>query len=175
MIIKPRVRGFICITAHPVGCAVNVEQQVKYVVDQGKINDGPKNVLVVGASTGYGLASRIVSAFGCGAATLGVYFERPPEETKPATAGWYNSAAFEKLAHQKNLYAKSINGDAFSDEIKAETVATIKKDMGKIDLLIYSLASPRRKHPKTGVVYDSVLKPIGSNFTGKSLNTDKEV
>ena len=175
MLIKPRVRGFICTTAHPVGCAVNVEQQVRYVQDQGKISGGPKNVLVVGASTGYGLASRIVAAFGCGASTLGVYFERPPEEGKAATAGWYNSAAMEKLAHSKNLYAKSINGDAFSDEIKNQVVETIKKDMGQIDLLIYSLASPRRKHPKTGVVYDSALKPIGKSFSGKSLNTDKEV
>jgi enoyl-[acyl-carrier protein] reductase / trans-2-enoyl-CoA reductase (NAD+) len=175
MIIKPRVRGFICTTAHPVGCAVNVGQQVRYVVDQGQISGGPKNVLVVGASTGYGLASRIVAAFGCGAATLGVYYERPPEATKAATAGWYNSAALEKLAHEKHLYAKSINGDAFSDAIKTQTVNTIKKDLGSIDLLIYSLASPRRTHPKTGVVYDSALKPVGKTFTGKSLNTDKEV
>jgi enoyl-[acyl-carrier protein] reductase/trans-2-enoyl-CoA reductase (NAD+) len=175
MIIKPRVRGFICTTAHPVGCALNVEQQARYVADQGKITGGPKNVLVVGASTGYGLASRIVAAIGCGASTLGVYYERPPEATKAATAGWYNSAALEKLAHQKNLYAKSINGDAFSDAIKEQVVDTIKKDMGQIDLLIYSLASPRRTHPKTGVVYDSALKPVGKTFTGKSLNTDKEV
>jgi enoyl-[acyl-carrier protein] reductase/trans-2-enoyl-CoA reductase (NAD+) len=175
MIIKPRVRGFICTTAHPVGCAANVQQQTRYVLDQGKIDEGPKNVLVVGASTGYGLASRIVAAFGCNAATLGVYFERPPEASKPATAGWYNSSAMEKLAHQKNLYAKSINGDAFSDEIKSQTIETIKSDMGQIDLLIYSLASPRRKHPKTGVIYDSALKPVGSTFSGKSLNTDKEV
>jgi len=175
MIIKPRVRGFICTTSHPVGCALNVEQQIGYVAKQGNISGGPKNVLVVGSSTGYGLASRIVAAFGCGASTLGVYYERPPEATKPATAGWYNSSALEKLAHQKNLYAKSINGDAFSDEIKAEAVDTIKKDMGQIDLLIYSLASPRRKHPRTGVVYDSVLKPIGASFSGKSLNTDKEL
>ena len=175
MIIKPKVRGFICTTAHPVGCAVNVEQQMRYVLDKGKIGEGPKNVLVVGASTGYGLASRIVSAFGSGAATLGVYFERPPEATKAATAGWYNSAAMEKLAHQKNLYAKSINGDAFSDEVKRQTIETIKSDMGQIDLLIYSLASPRRKHPKSGVVYDSALKPVGAPFVGKSLNTDKEI
>ena len=175
MLIKPRVRGFICTTAHPVGCARNVEQQVQYVEKQGKIAGGPKNVLVVGASTGYGLASRIVAAFGCGANTLGVYFERPPEESKAATAGWYNSAAVEKTAHDKKLYAKSINGDAFSDAIKEQTIAAIKKDMGQIDLMIYSLASPRRTHPKTGVVYDSVLKPIGKPFSGKSLNTDKEI
>jgi enoyl-[acyl-carrier protein] reductase/trans-2-enoyl-CoA reductase (NAD+) len=175
MIIKPRVRGFICTTAHPVGCAVNVEHQVRYVLDKGKITAGPKNVLVVGASTGYGLASRIVAAFGCGAATLGVYYERPPEATKAATAGWYNSAALEKLAHQKSLYAKSINGDAFSDAIKSQVIEAIKKDLGQIDLLIYSLASPRRTHPKTGVVYDSALKPVGTTFSGKSLNTDKEL
>lgn len=175
MIIKPRVRGFICVTAHPVGCAVNVEQQNHYVMDRRPISGGPKKVLVVGASTGYGLASRIVAAHGCGAATLGVYFERPPEATKPATAGWYNSAALERSARQKGLYAKSINGDAFSDDVKRQVIETIKSDLGEIDLLIYSLASPRRTHPRTGVVYDSVLKPIGAPFTGKSLNTDKEV
>lgn len=173
MIIKPRVRGFICVTTHPVGCAENVREQIEYVKKQ-PITGGPKKVLVIGASTGYGLASRITAAFGSQAATVGVFFEKPPEAEKPATAGWYNSAEFEKQAHAAGLYAKSINGDAFSDEIRQITVDTIKRDLGKVDLVIYSLASPKRKNPKTGVVFDSTLKPIGQPFKAKTLNTDKE-
>lgn len=172
MIIKPKVRGFICTNAHPVGCAANVKEQVDYVTSQGAVATGPKNVLVIGSSTGYGLASRIVAAFGYGASTLGVFFEKPPTERKTASAGYYNSAAFEQLASDKGLYCKSINGDAFSDEIKQQVIDTIKSDMGKIDLVVYSLASPRRTDPKTGTTYNSVLKPIGNSYTAKNLNTD---
>ncbi|BBP77508.1 enoyl-[acyl-carrier-protein] reductase [NADH] [Pseudomonas sp. Ost2] len=175
MIIKPRVRGFICVTTHPVGCEANVKQQIDYVTQQGPVNDGPKNVLVLGASTGYGLAARITAAFGCGAKTLGVFFEREGDEGKLGTAGWYNSAAFHKFADAEGLYAKSINGDAFSDEVKRLTIETIKRDLGKIDLVVYSLAAPRRTDPKTGEVYSSTLKPIGKSITQRGLNTDKEV
>jgi enoyl-[acyl-carrier protein] reductase/trans-2-enoyl-CoA reductase (NAD+) len=174
MIIQPKVRGFICINAHPKGCAANVKQQIEFTQRQGAIVDGPKNVLVIGASTGYGLASRITAAFGCGAKTLGIFFEKEPDEKKTATAGWYNSAAFHQFAMKAGLYAKHINGDAFSDEIKQKAIATIKADMGKVDLVIYSLASPRRQHPKTGVVHNSVLKPIGKMVTQRGVNTDKQ-
>jgi enoyl-[acyl-carrier protein] reductase/trans-2-enoyl-CoA reductase (NAD+) len=175
MIIKPRVRGFMCITTHPIGCDANVKTQIDYVKAQGQISDGPKRVLVIGASTGYGLASRITAAFGSGASTLGIFFEKEGTEKKPGTAGWYNSAAFHKYAEAEGLYAKSINGDAFSDEIKEKTIARIKEDLGQIDLVVYSLAAPRRQHPKTGEVFTSTLKPIGQTITYKSLNTDKEV
>jgi enoyl-[acyl-carrier protein] reductase/trans-2-enoyl-CoA reductase (NAD+) len=174
MIIKPRVRGFLCITTHPVGCEANVKNQMDYVKAQGPIESGPKRVLVIGASTGYGLASRITAAFGAGADTLGIFFEKEGTEKKPATAGWYNSAAFHKFAEADGLYAKSINGDAFSDEIKQKTIDTIKADMGQIDLVVYSLASPRRQHPVTGVVHNSTLKPIGADAVQKGVNTDKE-
>lgn len=175
MIIKPRVRGFICVTTHPVGCEANVKQQIDYVESHGAIADGPKKVLVLGASTGYGLAARITAAFGCGADTLGVFFERPGSDTKPATPGWYNTAAFDKFATAKGLYAKSINGDAFSNEIKQKTIETIKADLGQVDLVIYSLAAPRRTHPETGQVFNSVLKPIGRAVSLRGLDTDKEV
>ena len=174
MIIKPRVRGFLCITTHPIGCAANVKKQIDYVKGRGAIENGPKRVLVIGASTGYGLASRVTAAFGCGADTLGVFFEKEGTEKKPGTAGWYNSAAFHKYAEQDGLYAKSINGDAFSDEIKQKTIDTIKADLGQVDLVIYSLASPRRQHPVTGVVHNSTLKPIGGDAVQKGVNTDKE-
>ena len=174
MIIKPRVRGFMCVTTHPKGCEANVSQQIDYVKAQGAITDGPKRVLVIGASTGYGLASRITAAFGAGAATLGIFFEKEGIDRKPGTAGWYNSAAFHKFAEAEGLYAKSINGDAFSDEIKEKTIAQIKADLGQIDLVVYSLASPRRQHPKTGVVHNSTLKPIGKDVTQRGVNTDKE-
>ena len=159
MIIEPRMRGFICLTAHPTGCAQNVKNQINYVKAQGKI-EGAKRVLVIGASTGFGLASRITSAFGCGASTLGVFFEKPGTEGKTASPGWYNSAAFEQEAHAAGLYAKSINGDAFSEAIKEQTIATIQADLGQVDLVIYSLASPVRMHPTTGVLHRSALKPI---------------
>lgn len=175
MIIKPRVRGFMCVTTHPVGCAANVKQQIDYVKSHGPIANGPKRVLVLGASTGYGLASRITSAFGSGAATLGVFFEREGSADKPGTAGWYNSAAFHQFAHAEGLYAKSINGDAFSTEIKTKTIDAIKADLGQVDLVVYSLAAPRRTHPVTGVVHNSTLKPIGSDVTQRGIDTDKEI
>jgi enoyl-[acyl-carrier protein] reductase/trans-2-enoyl-CoA reductase (NAD+) len=174
MIIKPRVRGFLCITTHPTGCAANVKKQIDYVKGRGAIENGPKRVFVIGASTGYGLASRVTAAFGCGADTLGVFFEKEGTEKKPGTAGWYNSAAFHKYAEQDGLYAKSINGDAFSDENKQKTIDTIKADLGQVDLVVYSLASPRRQHPVTGVVHKSTLKPIGGDAVQKGVNTDKE-
>lgn len=169
MIIEPRMRGFICLTAHPAGCEQNVKNQIAYVQSKGII-DGPKRVLVIGASTGFGLASRITSAFGSNAATLGVFFEKAPSEGKTASPGWYNSAAFEKEATKAGLYAKSINGDAFSNEIKQQAIELIKADMGQIDLVIYSLASPVRMHPTTGVLHRSTLKPIGGTFSNKTVD-----
>lgn len=169
MIIEPRMRGFICLTAHPAGCEQNVKNQIAYVQSKGSI-DGPKRVLVIGASTGFGLASRITSAFGSNAATLGVFFEKAPAEGKTASPGWYNSAAFEKEATKAGLYAKSINGDAFSNEVKQQAIELIKADMGQIDLVIYSLASPVRMHPGTGVLHRSTLKPIGGTFTNKTVD-----
>ena len=169
MIIEPRMRGFICLTAHPEGCEQSVKNQIEYIKSKGAI-DGAKKVLVIGASTGFGLASRITSAFGSNASTIGVFFEKPPSEGKTASPGWYNSAAFEKLAHESGLYAKSINGDAFSNEIKKQTLDLIKSDLGQVDLVIYSLASPVRMNPKTGVLHRSVLKPIGGTFTNKTVD-----
>lgn len=175
IVIKPRIRGFICVTAHPHGCAAHVQEQIDYVKKQGPIADAPKKVLVIGASTGYGLASRISAAFGGGAATVGVFFEKISEGGKPATAGWYNSLAFDRAAGAAGLYTHSINGDAFSDAVKAQTIDVIKRDLGQVDLVVYSLASPVRVHPKTGTMYRSTLKPIGKTFTAKTLDTDKEV
>ena len=169
MIIEPRMRGFICLTAHPEGCEQNVKNQIEYVQSKGNI-EGAKKVLVIGASTGFGLASRITSAFGSGAATIGVFFEKPPLEGKTASPGWYNSAAFEKEAHKAGLYAKSVNGDAFSNEVKKQTLDLIKADLGQVDLVIYSLASPVRLHPVTGVLHRSVLKPIGATYTNKTVD-----
>ena len=169
MIIEPRMRGFICLTSHPEGCAQNVKNQIEYIKSKGAIN-GAKKVLVIGASTGFGLASRITSAFGSDAATIGVFFEKPPVAGRPGSPGWYNSAAFENEADKAGLYAKSINGDAFSNEIKAQTLDLIKKDLGQIDLVIYSLASPVRQHPVTGVLHRSVLKPIGKPYTNKTVD-----
>lgn len=174
MIIAPKIRGFVCVTAHPAGCARHVANQIEVVRGRGPIAGGPKRVLVLGASTGYGLASRIAAAFGSGAATIGVFFERPGTEGKPATAGWYNSAAFETQARAAGLYARSFNGDAFSDEMKREVIAAIKADLGTVDAVVYSLASPRRTHPKTGETFKSVLKPVGAPFTAKNLNTDRK-
>lgn len=169
MIIEPRMRGFICLTAHPDGAAQSVKNQIEYVKSKGAI-DGAKKVLVIGASTGFGLASRITSAFGSNAATIGVFFEKPASEGKTASPGWYNSAAFEEEAHKAGLYAKSINGDAFSKEIKQQTIDLIKADLGQVDLIIYSLASPVRQHPETGMLHRSVLKPIGGVFTNKTVD-----
>jgi len=169
MIIEPRTRGFICLTAHPKGCEQNVLNQIEYVKERPVAN-GPKKVLVIGASTGFGLASRITAAYGSNAATIGAFFEKPPKEGRTASPGWYNSAAFEAQAHKDGLYAKSINGDAFSNEIKEQTINLIKEDLGQIDLLVYSLASPVRTHPDTGERFKSVLKPIGKTFTDKTVD-----
>jgi len=175
MVIKPKVRGFICTNAHPVGCAASVKEQIEYVKQQGELTKRPKNVLVIGCSTGYGLASRITSAFAGGAKTLGICFEKPPTERKTATAGWYNTAAFHKEAKAAGLYAKTINGDAFSHAIKDETIELIKQDLGKVDLVIYSLASPRRTDPDTGEAYVSTLKPVGEPVVSKTFDTNKKV
>lgn len=170
MIVTPKIRGFICTTAHPVGCAANVNEQIAYVKKHPAIQ-GPKKVLVIGASTGYGLASRITAAFASNAATIGVFFEKPADEKRTASAGWYNTAAFEKAAHAEGIYSKSINGDAFSDAIKQQTIDLIKKDwQGGVDLVIYSLASPRRVDPKTGEIFSSTLKPIGETYTNKTVD-----
>ena len=177
MIIKPKVRGFICTNAHPVGCAENVRQQIAHI-QQHQFPAGtsaPRKVLVIGASTGYGLASRITAAYGYGASTLGVFFEKPPTEKRTGSAGFYNSAAFEAQAATDGLYAKSINGDAFSNEIKAQVIDSIKADLGQVDLVVYSLASPRRTDPLTGETYMSTLKPIGESYTAKNLNTDSQI
>lgn len=176
MIVTPKIRGFICTTAHPTGCAKHIADQIAVVKARGPIANGPKKVLVVGSSTGYGLSSRIAAAFGSGAATMGVFFEKPGEAERCGTAGWYNSAAFENEAKAAGLYARSFNGDAFSDAMKATVIEAIKADLGQVDCVIYSLASPRRTHPKTGEVFKSVLKPIGdASFTNKNLNTGNGV
>lgn len=172
MIIEPKIRGFVCITAHPEGCAKKVAQEIA-IAKASPIKSGPKKVLVIGASTGYGLSSRVTAAFSCEASTLGVFFERPSSNGKPASAGWYNTVAFEKESTAVGLYAKSINGDAFSNEIKANVIQTIKEDWGTVDCVIYSLASPKRIDPTTGNTYKSCLKPIGSSFNNTSLDTNK--
>ena len=164
------MRGFICLTAHPDGAAQSVKNQIEYVKSNGELANGPKKVLVIGASTGFGLASRISAAYGSNAATVGVFFEKEPSEGKTASPGWYNTAAFEKEAHAAGLYAKSINGDAFSKEIKQQTIDLIKADLGQVDLVVYSLASPVRQHPETGVLHRSVLKPIGGVFSNKTVD-----
>jgi len=163
------------VTSHPAGCAAHIQEQIDYVKGRGPIKDGPRKVLVIGASTGYGLASRIAAAFGCGADTLGIFFERPAEEERPATPGWYNSIAVTRAAREAGLYADNINGDAFSDALKQEAIARIARDLGPVDLVVYSLASPRRTHPRTGVVHKSVLKPVGQSFHNKTVDTDKGV
>ena len=175
MVIKPKVRGFICTNAHPVGCAHNVAQQIDYVQSQQlESADAPKNVLVIGCSTGYGLASRITSSFGYGAKTLGVCFEKAPTERKTGTAGWYNTAAFHAQAEKANIEAHTINGDAFSNELKQQVIEKLK-DMGKVDMVIYSLASPRRTDPATGETFKSTLKPVGQAYTTKTYDTDKDL
>ncbi|HIG55353.1 MAG TPA: trans-2-enoyl-CoA reductase family protein [Candidatus Handelsmanbacteria bacterium] len=169
MIIQPKIRGFICTTAHPEGCARAVQDQIDWVKAQAPF-DGPTKVLVIGSSTGYGLASRIAASFGAGASTLGVFFERPADKKRTASAGWYNTVGFENAARAAGHYARSINGDAFSDEIKAQTIAAIKEDLQQVDLVVYSLASPRRTHPKTGESFSSVLKPIGDSYSSKTVD-----
>lgn len=170
MIIKPRIRGFICTTAHPVGCARNVQEQIDYVQSQPAIK-GPRKALIIGASTGFGLSSRIAAAFGAQADTLGIFFERPAAEDRTGTAGWYNTAAFTAAAEAAGRKALNINGDAFSDEIKQQAIAAIREHLGQVDLVVYSIASPRRTHPKTGEVFSSTLKPIGATYTNKTVNT----
>ncbi len=174
MIITPKTRGFICTTTHPTGCAANVAEQIAVVQANGAIN-GPKKVLVIGASTGYGLASRITAAFGSGAATLGVFLEKPATESKPGSAGWYNSAAFEAAAHAAGLYAKSVNGDAFSHEMRAKVIELIKADLGQVDMVVYSLASPVRKLPDSGELVRSALKPIGAPYQSTAIDTSKDL
>lgn len=173
MIVSPKIRGFICTTAHPEGCAAHVQQQIDYVRSQPPLDNGPKKVLVIGSSTGYGLASRIVPAFGGGASTIGVFFEKEGTEKKTASAGWYNTVAFEEKAKEAGLYARSFNGDAFSNELKNKVIAAIKADLGQVDMIIYSLASPRREDPETGEIYRSVLKPTGDTYHERTLNTDR--
>ncbi|MBQ8086056.1 MAG: trans-2-enoyl-CoA reductase family protein [Lachnospiraceae bacterium] len=168
MIVEPKVKGFICTTAHPTGCEKNVLRQIEYVKRKGKI-DGAQKVLVIGASTGYGLASRITAAFGMGAATIGVSFEKEATGKRTATPGYYNTKAFDNMAINEGLYSKSVNGDAFSREIKDEVISLIKKDLGKVDMVIYSLAAPRRT-TADGTTYTSVLKTVGEPFTQKNWN-----
>lgn len=175
MVIEPRVKGFLCITAHPKGCEKNIDEQIDYVKSKGAMKGGCRSALIIGSSTGYGLASRICAAFGCGAATVGVFFERPgdPVRERPASAGWYNTLAFSERAKAAGLYSADINGDAFSDAVKEQAIQAIKASpLGKVDLIVYSLASPRRTDPKTGQVYKSVLKTVGEPRKDKSLNTD---
>lgn len=168
MIIEPKVRGFICMTAHPEGCKENVARQISYIKKLGK-TEGPKRVLIIGASTGYGLATRIAATYGCDASTIGIMYEKPANDRRTATPGWYNTKAFEEFATADGYYAKTINGDAFSKEIKEQTIELIKSSMGKVDMVVYSLAAPRRTMPD-GTIYNSVLKTVGGNFTNKSLN-----
>lgn len=174
MIIAPKVRGFICTTTHPAGCAANVQHQINYVKSKGTLANGPKRVLVIGSSTGYGLASRITAAFGCGAATIGVFLEKPGTDKKSGSAGWYNSAAFDRAAKDAGLYAKSINGDAFSNECRAKVIELIKADLGQVDAVVYSLASPVRKLPDTGELIRSALKPIGEVYRAMAVDTNKD-
>ncbi len=174
MIIEPKVRGFICVTTHPTGCEANIKQQIEYVKQQGTITDGPRKVLVIGASTGYGLASRISAAFGAGAATIGVFFEKPGTAKRAGSAGWYNTAAFTKFAREEGLYARNVNGDAFSDACREQVIDIIKQDLGQVDLVVYSLAAPVRKMPETGEVVRSSLKPIGQTYTSTAIDTNKD-
>lgn len=175
MIIKPKTRGFICTTAHPKGCAINVKKQIAITQAQGTIEGGPKKVLIIGSSSGYGLASRITAAFGSGAATIGVFFEKPSKEKKTGSAGWYNTAAFDSEAKDAGLYAKHINGDAFSNEAKQKTIDLIKEDLGQVDLVIYSLASPVRKVPGSDELTRSCLKPIGETYKSTAIDTNKDI
>ncbi|MFP4473379.1 MAG: enoyl-ACP reductase FabV [Candidatus Omnitrophota bacterium] len=172
MIVKPKIRGYICTTAHPAGCARRVQDQIDYVRSRSKISNGPKKVLVIGASTGYGLATRITSAFGCGAATIGVFFEKPAAGDRTATAGWYNSAAFERAARAEGLYSRSFNGDAFSNEMKEQVIRTIQNDLGSVDMVVYSLAAPRRRHPQTGETFKGVVKPRGAGYRNRALDLE---
>jgi len=174
-VVKMRARGFICVSAHPQGCRLNVEQQARGITDHRPAGlEGPRNVLVIGASTGYGLASRIATAWGFQARTLGVFFERPPDGTRTATAGFYNTVAFHEQAKRDGLFAASINGDAFSDEVKRQAIEVIRKNMAQVELVIYSLASPKRTHPRTGQAHNSVIKPVGKPYTNKTIELDSQ-
>ena len=174
MIVKPRIRGFICTTAHPSGCAAHVREQIEYVASQAAGNDnGFKNVLVLGCSGGYGLASRIVAGVGYQANTLGISFEKAPAENKTASAGWYNNLAFERAAKKAGLYARTLDGDAFSDAMREQAAEVIRQDMGQIDLVVYSLASPVRQHPRTGVLHRSSIKPLGEVLDIKTVHVEK--
>lgn len=175
MIVQPKIRGFVCITSHPKGCEAHVQEQIDYVKKNGQITDGPRNVLVIGSSTGYGLSSRIAATFGAGAKTIGVFYERPPKDGRPATPGWYNTAAFDRKAREAGIYAGHVNGDAYTAEVKTQTMEAVRKHLGKVDLIVYSLASPRRTHPITGQVHKSALRPIGQDFKNKTVDTDKGV
>lgn len=172
MIIEPRIRGFICTTAHPDGCAWRVNQEVDHAVARRPSADRrPRNVLIIGASTGYGLSSRVVAGASYGASTLGVFLERPPADGRTASAGWYNDVALRRALSARGRYATSVNGDAFADAVKDEVAGTIARDLGQVDLVIYSLAAPRRRHPETGCLHQSVIKPIGAPFTDRSVDT----
>jgi enoyl-[acyl-carrier protein] reductase/trans-2-enoyl-CoA reductase (NAD+) len=173
-VIKRRSRGFICVNAHPEGCRLNVERQIAVAEQAPPRERPPRNVLVIGASTGYGLASRIAAGWGYGARTLGVFFERPPDDEKTATAGYYNTVALDHCAKREGLLAAHINGDAFSDECKRETLEMVRRDFAPLDLMIYSLASPRRTHPRTGVIHNSVLKPVGQPYSSRTIELDSE-
>lgn len=174
-VVQRRSRGFICLNAHPEGCRRNVERQIEAIVGgDSSRHSGPANVLVLGASTGYGLASRVASAWGFGAKTVGVFLERPPEGNKTASAGFYNTAAFHDFARQNRLFAASINGDAFADETKRATAELLRRELGKVDLIVYSLAAPKRIDPASGAVHQSVLKPIGNPYTNKTVDLDSE-
>ena len=173
-VVKPRIRGFICTNAHPAGCQKNVQEQIDYIKTM-TLESTNLNALVIGASTGYGLASRIALTWLYGAKSVGVYYERPPDGKRTATAGYYNSYALRKLAQQDGFFASDLNGDAFSDDLKRETINRIKQELGKVDVLVYSLASPRRNHPRTGAEHQSVLKPIGEPYRGKTIDLNREV
>ncbi len=175
MIIEPKIRGFLCTTAHPLGCEAAVQEQINHILKSGPIPMGPKNALILGSSTGYGLSSRITAAFGSGAATLGLAYERPAEKGRTASPGWYQTQAFERAAHKVGLYAKSLNGDAFSQELKDQAIEILKKDFGQVDLVVYSLAAPKRTDPKTGVTYKSVLKPKVAPYTNKTMDFNSGV
>lgn len=172
MIIKPRIRGFICTAAHPLGCRASVARQIATVQNRGMLR-GSNNALIIGCSGGFGLASRIAAAFGCGASTIGVSYERPPSATRAATAGWYNNRAFEAEAARRGLYARTFDGDAFADELRGEVVAAIAEDLGSIDLLVYSLAAPVRTHPRTGEQFRSAIKPLGEPLAVKTLDVNR--
>ena len=171
MVIKPRIRGFICTNAHPIGCIKNVQDQVAYVNERERIQ-GAHNALIVGCSTGYGLASRISIGFGCRANTIGVALEREPSEQRTGSAGWYNNMGYERECQKGGIHAETINGDAYSDEVKRQVIESIRERFEKIDLLVYSLASPVRVHPESGVQFRSSIKPIGSSLQSRTLRLD---